>query len=48
MDLSGKTYINEDEITTSEYVLQKGDLKKGLYFVELRGPKIYRGKIVID
>ncbi len=47
MDLSGKTYMNEDEITTSEYVLQKGDLKKGLYFIELRGPKIYRGKIVI-
>ncbi|MFC2081241.1 T9SS type A sorting domain-containing protein, partial [Bacteroidota bacterium] len=47
-DLSGKVYRIVDDITTSEYVLQKGDLKKGLYFIELRGPKTYRGKIVIE
>ena len=46
-DLSGKVYRIVDDITTSEYVLQKGDLKEGLYFIELRGPEIYRGKIVI-
>ncbi|MFC2116534.1 right-handed parallel beta-helix repeat-containing protein [Bacteroidota bacterium] len=48
MDLSGKVYRIVDDINISEYVLQKGDLKKGLYFIELRGPKIYRGKIVIE
>ena len=47
-DLSGKVYRIVEDITTSEYVLKKGDLKGGLYFIELRGPKIYRGKIVIE
>ncbi|MFC2116533.1 T9SS type A sorting domain-containing protein [Bacteroidota bacterium] len=47
-DLSGKIYRSVDDITTSEYVLEKGNLKRGLYFVELRGPRIYRGKIVIE
>ncbi|MFC2116603.1 T9SS type A sorting domain-containing protein [Bacteroidota bacterium] len=47
-DLSGKVYRIVEDITTSEYVLKKGDLKEGLYFIELRGPMIYRGKIVIE
>ncbi|MFC2113422.1 T9SS type A sorting domain-containing protein, partial [Bacteroidota bacterium] len=47
-DLSGKVCRMVDGITTSEYVLEKGDLKNGLYFIELRGPKLYRGKIVIE
>jgi len=48
MDLTGKVCRLVDNITTSEYVLEKGDLKEGFYFVELRGPKVYRGKIVIE
>jgi len=48
MDLSGKICRIVDNITTSEYVLVKGDLKGGFYFLELRGPQIYRGKIVIE
>ncbi|HDY89732.1 MAG TPA: T9SS type A sorting domain-containing protein [bacterium] len=47
-DLSGKICRIVDGITTSEYVLKKGELKNGLYFIELRGPKIYRGEIVIE
>jgi len=47
-DLSGKVYKIVDGITISEYILKKGDLKEGLYFIELRGPKIYRGKIVVE
>ena len=47
-DLSGKVYQIVNDITTSEYVLKRGDMKEGIYFVELRGPKIYRGKIVIE
>ena len=48
MDLSGKVYRIVDDITTSEYILEKGDLKQGFYFVELRGNEIYRGKIIIE
>lgn len=47
-DLSGKVCRIVDDITTSEYKLEKGDLKQGLYFIELTGPKLYRGKIVVE
>ena len=45
--LEGKTIRIINSIGTSEYVLQKGDLKEGIYFIELRGTKIYRTKIII-
>ena len=48
LDLSGKICRTINDITASEYVLEKGDLKEGFYFVELRGPCIYRGKIIIE
>jgi hypothetical protein len=48
MDLSGKICRIVPNIITSEYVLEKKDLKHGFYFIELRGPDIYRGKIVIE
>jgi uncharacterized protein (TIGR02145 family) len=48
MDLSGKVCRIVDDITTSECVLEKGNLKEGFYFVELRGPDIFRGKFIID
>jgi hypothetical protein len=38
----------EDGINTSEYILHKGNLNQGFYFVELRGRFTYRGKLVID
>jgi len=47
-DLSGKVCRVVNDITTAEYVLEKGTLKEGFYFVELRGPKIFKGKIVIE
>ncbi|MFC2112961.1 T9SS type A sorting domain-containing protein [Bacteroidota bacterium] len=47
-DLSGKIYRIVDDINTSEYVLERGDLKAGLYFIELIGPQIFRGKIIIE
>ena len=46
--LSGKIYRLVGEITTSEYILKRGDLKPGLYILELRGPKIFRGKLMIE
>ena len=48
MDITGKVCRIVDKITTSEYVLEKRDLKEGFYFVELNGPKIYRGKIMVE
>jgi len=48
IDLSGKVCRIVDDITASEYLFEKGDLKPGLYFVELKGPIIYRGKIMIE
>lgn len=48
IDLAGKVKRVVDNIMGSEYVLQKGDLKQGFYFIELRGPDIYRGKIIVE
>jgi hypothetical protein len=47
-DLSGKVYRIVDNIMVSEYILEKRDLNTGFYFVELRGTKVYRGKILIE
>ena len=47
-DLSGKLCRIVNDITTSEFVLERGDLEQGIYFLELRGPRIYKGKIVIE
>jgi uncharacterized protein (TIGR02145 family) len=48
MDLSGKICQIIDDIYSSEYVLEKRNLKEGFYLIELRGPDIYRGKMIID
>jgi hypothetical protein len=47
-DLSGKVVRIVDGITTSEYVLKKDNLRKGLYFIEIRGNKIFHGKLLIE
>ena len=47
-DLSGKICRIENDNTSSELWLEKGNLKEGFYYIELRGPeKIFRGKIII-
>jgi hypothetical protein len=46
-DLSGKVYRIIDDIRTSEYFLEKGDLQPGFYFIDLIGDHIYRGKIIV-
>ncbi|KPK83605.1 MAG: hypothetical protein AMS27_12430 [Bacteroides sp. SM23_62_1] len=48
MDLSGKICRIEEDISTSNYVLERKDLKEGFYFLELRGPEIWRGKIIVE
>jgi hypothetical protein len=46
-DLSGKVCRIESDICSSEYLLERKDFEKGIYFLELKGPGTYRGKIVI-
>jgi hypothetical protein len=48
MDLSGKVCRISDDIKTSEYLLERGDLSQGFYFIELRGNNIYRARIIIE
>ncbi len=37
-----------EDIKVSEFVLEKGDLKEGVYFIELKGPETLRSKIIIE
>jgi uncharacterized protein (TIGR02145 family) len=48
MDLSGKVCRIVKNINTAEYILKRDGLKEGFYFLELRGPEVYRGKMVIE
>ena len=48
IELTGKLCRIVNDINTSEYVLERKDLESGIYFLELRGPRTYRGKIIIE
>ena len=43
-DLSGKVCRILENITTSEYMLEKENLLEGFYIIELKGPKTFRSK----
>jgi len=47
-DISGKRLRELNNITSSEIILDRRKLPAGLYLIELRGPNIYRGKIIIE
>jgi hypothetical protein len=47
-DISGQVCRIIKDIATSEFILKKGDLKPGIYFIELRGLDIYRGKLIVE
>lgn len=47
-DLSGRTVHQVDGITSSEYKLNLGGFVKGVYFLELKGDKVYKGKVLIQ
>jgi len=47
-DLSGKVVRIINNITDSLYELDREGLSNGFYFIELRGEKTYRGKILIE
>ena len=48
MDVSGKFVRIQENITTEEFILKRNELGKGLYILELKGEKTYRGKLVIE
>ena len=48
MNISGKVVRTQTEITTSRFYIERGDLENGIYFLELRGEKTYRGKVVVE
>lgn len=47
-DLSGKIVQQMDNITDDLVQIERGNLEKGLYIIQLDGPVIYRDKIVIE
>jgi len=47
-DMSGKICRVVNNISSSEYMLDRGNLANGFYILELRGPKTLRGKILIE
>ena len=47
-DITGRARKIMDNITEESIELRRDGLSDGLYLIELKGPKIYRGKIVIE
>lgn len=47
-DLAGKVVRTENNITSGEFELDRGNLVPGTYIIELRGEKVYRGKLVVQ
>jgi len=47
-DLTGKVVRTIGQITGSQLELNRGNLTPGTYIIELRGVKIYRGKLLIE
>jgi len=47
-DVSGKVIFIQDNIIGSKIELDRGNLSEGIYFIELKGEYIYRGKILIE
>jgi len=48
IDVTGKIVKKINNIIDSQIIFSKENLTSGFYFVELRGAKVYRGKIIID
>ena len=48
IDLSGKIVYYRDNIFNNSFELSRGKLSSGLYMIELIGPEIYRGKLLIE
>ena len=47
-DISGKVVRKIPHIYSGRFILHKGNLDKGIYFIEMKGNKRYIGKLVIQ
>ncbi|KPK86541.1 MAG: hypothetical protein AMS27_04790 [Bacteroides sp. SM23_62_1] len=48
IDLTGKVVRTHEITGQSEFTLEREGLESGYYLIELRGEKLYRGKIIIE
>jgi hypothetical protein len=48
MDLSGKIHRITGQITDSYYELERENLVNGFYIIELVGPQVFRGRVLIE
>jgi len=46
-ELSGKLVFSKDDIYTNHIKLERNDFNPGLYLIDVRGPEIFRGKLMI-
>jgi hypothetical protein len=46
-NITGKVVKHRDSIYGNQFEISRGDLPAGVYLMELQGPNIYRGRIVI-
>ncbi|MBI5219263.1 MAG: T9SS type A sorting domain-containing protein [Bacteroidia bacterium] len=47
-DISGKIIFEKTGITGSSYDIKRGTLQSGVYFVEINGEQVFRGKLIIE
>ncbi len=48
MDLTGKVVMIRTDIISSKFTINRDDLSKGYYILELRGKQIYRSRIIVE
>ncbi|MFC2116009.1 right-handed parallel beta-helix repeat-containing protein [Bacteroidota bacterium] len=48
MDLAGKVVRIEDKIQSGRFTLFREDLEAGNYIIELKGQRIYRGRLAVE
>lgn len=48
VDISGRIVHIKNNIMSSKVEFDRGNLPEGFYFIELKGPRIYRGKMMIE
>ncbi len=47
-DITGKLVYRRDDVFSGRIELRREDLARGLHLIELRGPSLFRGKILIE
>jgi hypothetical protein len=47
-NISGKIVCMEEKMYDEKIEFSRRNIPSGIYFIELRGPKVYRGKMVIE